>query len=266
MGHHLSVCSSSTSSLSPQAMCGYDQVDEGMGENMLVDGMFGLGRGSVDLVSQLKQQKIITQNVIGHCFNSKGGGFRIIGKDVPSSSHISWVPMSKNSKYYSPGRATLHLDMKSIVTKPMEVVLDSGSTYTHFPEDLHDQLVAALKASLSKSSVEEVHDPALPLCWKGPRPFKSVDDLKKELKPLLSLNFGGGVTMKIPPENYLIITRHGNACFAILAKKEIDLYIIGDITMQDQLVIYDNENERISWQQYPCGKKTKSKSAIVSRI
>ncbi|CAL4995238.1 unnamed protein product [Urochloa decumbens] len=58
-----------------------------------------------------------------------------------------------------------------------------------------------LKASLSKSSVEEVHDPALalPLCWKGPRPFKSLDDLKKEFKPQLSLNFGGGVTMKTPP-------------------------------------------------------------------
>ena len=62
-----------------------------------------------------------------------------------------------------------------------------------------------LKASLSKS-LKEVPDPALPLCWKGPRPFKSVDDIKKEFKPLVSLKFGGGVTMAIPPENYLVIT------------------------------------------------------------
>ena len=54
-------------------------------------------------------------------------------------------------------------------------------------------MMLQLKASLSKSSVEEVHDPELPLCWKGNGPFKSLD-------------FGNGVTMTIPPENYLITT------------------------------------------------------------
>lgn len=63
-----------------------------------------------------------------------------------------------------------------------------------------------LKASLSKS-LKEVSDPTLlPVCWKGPKPFKSVDDLKKEFKPLVSLKFHHGVTMTIHPENYLIIT------------------------------------------------------------
>lgn len=65
--------------------------------------------------------------------------------------------------------------------------------------------ILQLKASLSKS-LTEVSDPALTLCWKGPGPFKSVRDLKKEFKPLVSLKFGGGFTMTIPPENYLIIT------------------------------------------------------------
>jgi hypothetical protein len=31
-------------------------------------------------------------------------------------------------------------------------------------------------------------------------------------------------------------------------------------------VIYDNENERLAWQQYPCGSKTKSKTTVVSSI
>ncbi|RLM58145.1 aspartic proteinase Asp1-like [Panicum miliaceum] len=83
----------------------------------------------------------------------------------------------------------------------MEVVLDSGSTYTYLPGDLYTQL----KASLSKS-LKQVSDASLPLCWKGPRPFKSVDDLKKEFKPKVSLKFGSGVTMAIPHENYLVIT------------------------------------------------------------
>nr|CAB3491136.1 unnamed protein product [Digitaria exilis] len=64
----------------------------------------------------------------------------------------------------------------------MEVIFDTGSTYTYLPTDLHAHLVAALKATLSKS-LKEVHDPSrLQPCWKRPGGFKSLDDLKKEFK------------------------------------------------------------------------------------
>ncbi|XP_039778119.1 aspartic proteinase Asp1-like [Panicum virgatum] len=249
--------------------CGYDQVhDPKNAAKVAVDGILGLGRGSVDLVSQLKRQGAISKNVIGHCLSTKGGGYLFMGEENVPSSQVTWVPIAPRTpgpNHYSPGQATLYLDTKSIGTKSMQVVLDSGSTYTYLPGDLHTQLVSTLKASLSKS-LKEVPDPALPLCWKGPRPFKSVDDLKKEFKPLVSLKFGGGVTMAIPPENYLVITEHGNACFGILAIQGLDMYLIGDITMQDQLMIYDNEKGRIGWMPSPCDKMPKSKAVIISRI
>ena len=75
--------------------------------------------------------------------------------------------------------------------------------WTTIGHKIHDPLpwmILQLKASLSKSSVEEVHDPALPLCWKGNGPFKSLD-------------FGNGVTMTIPPENYLITTVNPWVCW-----------------------------------------------------
>ncbi|KAG2560744.1 aspartic proteinase Asp1-like [Panicum virgatum] len=236
-----------------------------------VDGMLGLGRGSVDLVSQLKRNKIITKNVFAHCLSSKGGGYLSIGDENVLSSPVSWVPMAprtdRNHNHYSPGPATLHLDTKSISTKTMEVIFDSGSTYTHLPEGPHAQLVAALKASLSKS-LKEVRDPSLlHPCWKGPGGFKSSDDLKKEFKSVMSLKFHNGATMIIPPEKYLIVTGHGNACFGMLGRKDIgDMCIIGDITMQDQLVIYDNEHGRLGWRASQCDKKPKSKSDIFSRM
>nr|CAB3491137.1 unnamed protein product [Digitaria exilis] len=189
--------------------CGYDQVGPSRQQNVnvVVDGILGLGRGSIDLVSQLKQQRVITNNLFGHCFSSKGGGYLVIGMDrLPLS--IPWVPMSRNTNYYSPGPATLNLDTELILTKPMEVIFDSGSTFTHLPEDLHAQLVAAvLKATLSQS-LEEVHDDSLPEhpCWKQPGGFKSLDDLKKEFKSVMSLEFQNGATMMIPPERYLVVT------------------------------------------------------------
>ncbi|CAD6254427.1 unnamed protein product [Miscanthus lutarioriparius] len=237
-----------------------------------VDGILGLGRGSVDLVSQLKHSGAVSKNVIGQYLSSKGGGYLFIGEENVSSSHVTWVPMAPTApgepNHYSPGQATLHLDRNPIGTKPLKAIFDSGSTYTLLPENLHAQLVSALKASLSKSSLKQVSDTdtALPLCWKGPKPFKTVHDLPKEFKSLVTLKFDHGVTMTIPPENYLIITGHGNACFGILELPGFDLFVIGGISMQEQLVIYDNEKGRLAWMPSPCDKMPKSKAAIISRI
>lgn len=70
-----------------------------MGKNGAVqaatDGMLGLGRGSVSLVSQLKQQGI-TKNVVGHCLSTNGGGFLFFGDDIVPS-RVTWVPMAQRT-------------------------------------------------------------------------------------------------------------------------------------------------------------------------
>jgi len=62
--------------------------------------MLGLGRGSVDLVSQLKRNKIITKNVFAHCLSSKGGGYLSIGDENVLSPPVSWVPMAPRTDRY----------------------------------------------------------------------------------------------------------------------------------------------------------------------
>jgi hypothetical protein len=62
-----------------------------------------------------------------------------------------------------------------------------------------------IKGGLSSTSLEQVSDPSLPLCWKGQKAFESVSDVKKDFKSL-QLNFGNNAVMEIPPENYLIVT------------------------------------------------------------
>ena len=168
--------------------------------------------------------------------------------------------------YYSPGSASLYFGGWSLGVKPMEVVLDSGSSFTYFSSQPYQALVTALKGDLSKT-LKEVSDPSLPLCWKGKKPFKSVLDVKKEFKSLV-LNFANGkkALMEIPPENYLIVTKYGNACLGILNGSEIglkDLNIVGDITMQDQMVIYDNERGQIGWIRAPCDRIPKFGSSLL---
>jgi hypothetical protein len=77
--------------------CGYDQqVGKNNEKSSRTDGLLGLGRGSVGLVSQLKQQGI-TKNVLGHCMSTKGGGFLFFGDGIVPKSGVTWVPMARTT-------------------------------------------------------------------------------------------------------------------------------------------------------------------------
>ncbi|KAL6906164.1 hypothetical protein ACP4OV_003765 [Aristida adscensionis] len=247
--------------------CGYDQQVGSSSEVSPTDGVLGLGSGSISLLSQLKKHGI-TKNVVGHCLSSRGGGFLFFGDDLVPYSRAAWAPMARSAfrNYYSPGSASLYFGGRSLGVRPMEVVFDSGSSFTYFAAQPYQALVSALKGGLSKN-LKEVSDPSLPLCWKGKKPFKSVLDVKKEFRPLV-LSFSNGKTalMEIPPENYLIVTKYGNACLGILNGSEVglkDLNILGDITMQDQMVIYDNERGQIGWIRAPCDRIPKFGSSLM---
>lgn len=65
-----------------------------------------------------------------------------------------------------------------------------------------------MKSDLSKTPLKEVSDdPSLSVCWKGQKPFKSVNDVKQYFKTLaLSFVNAKRTLLEVPPENYLIIT------------------------------------------------------------
>lgn len=240
--------------------CGYDQkVGKNGAVQAATDGLLALGRGSVGLISQLKQLGI-TKNVLGHCLSTNGGGFLFFGDDIVPTSRVTWVPMARSTSgnYYSPGSATLYFDKRSLGVKSMEVVFDSGSTYTYFAAQPYQATVSAIKAGLSKS-LKQVSDSSLPLCWKGQKAFKSVSDVKKDFKSLF-LSFAKSAVMEIPPENYLIVTKNGNVCLGILdgSATKLNFNIIGDITMQEQMVIYDNERGQLGWVRGSCSRSAKS--------
>ncbi|KAL5554056.1 hypothetical protein UlMin_041457 [Ulmus minor] len=247
--------------------CGYDQIP-GSSHHYL-DGVLGLGKGKVSIVSQLHSQGLV-RNVIGHCLSGQGGGFLFFGDDLYDSSRVAWTPMSRDySKYYSPGFAELLLDGKSSGLKKLSTVFDSGSSYTYLNSQAYQALTNWIKKDLAGKPLKEAPDDStLPLCWRGRQPFKSIRDVRKYFKPLaLVFNNGGksNTRFELPPEAYLIVSSKGNACLGILNGAEVGLKgsnIIGDISMQDKLVIYDNEKQVIGW--IPANCDQLPKSSIVS--
>jgi hypothetical protein len=67
--------------------------------------------------------------------------------------------------------------------------------------------------------------------------------------------------MEIFPEGYLVVNKKGNVCLGILngtAMGNLDTNVLGDISLQGYLVVYDNENNQIGWARSDCQKIPKA--------
>lgn len=246
--------------------CGYDQIP-GSSFHPL-DGVLGLGKGRVSIVSQLSDQGL-TRNVVGHCLSGEGGGYIFFGDNIYDPARVEWTPMSRDyRKHYSPGFADLTFGRKTTGVENLLVVFDSGSSYTYFSSQAYQTLISLMTRELHRTSLRDaVDDDTLPVCWKGKKPFRSIRDVRKYFKPL-ALSFANGgrssAHFDIPPENYLIVSIKGSVCLGILNGTEIGLQnynIIGDISMQDRMVIYDNEKNMIGWGAGNCDRIPKGKAS-----
>ncbi|KAL1300290.1 hypothetical protein HN51_044967 [Arachis hypogaea] len=240
--------------------CGYHQKYFGLNSPPSTAGVLGLGRGIVSFLSQLHALGLI-RDVVGHCLSVKGGGFLFFGDDLIPSSGVVWIPMFPSSleKHYSAGPAKLLFDGKLTSIKDLELIFDSGSSYTYLNSEAYQAIVDLISNDLKRQKLERaIDDDSLPICWKGAKPFKSLSEVKSYFKPLsLSFQKANNLQFQLPPESYLIITKHGNVCLGILDGTEVGLEklnIIGDISLQDKIVIYDNENKKIGWMSANCDK------------
>lgn len=246
--------------------CGYDQI---LGTSFhKLDGILGLGSGQSSIVSQLRSQGVV-KNVIGHCLSSQDGGFLFFGDSLYDPSRISWTAMYHGfSKHYSPGPAELILDGKASRVRNLPVVFDSGSSYTYFNSVAYQALITLLHKDMSKTPLTEAQqDPTLPICWKGKKPFKNLSEVRKYFRPL-ELRFGNQRRVKtsfeLPPESYLIISLKGSVCLGILNGTKAglqNLNVIGDISMQDAMIIYDNEKQVMGWAPANCNQNSKLRRA-----
>ncbi|XVF36943.1 hypothetical protein REPUB_Repub19eG0102300 [Reevesia pubescens] len=224
-------------------------------------GVLGLSKSKASFSSQLSGMGI-TRNVVGHCFSVQGGGFLVLGADFIPKSGMTWTPMlqTTSDKHYSSGPAELLFGGKPTGVKGLNVVFDSGATYTYLSSEVYQTLLNLVRKDLiSRKQLQDVKDKALPVCWKGTRPFKSVQDVRNHFNTIaLSFTGASNIQLQLPPEAYLIVTERGNVCLGILNGTEAGLgtsNVIGDISMQNKLMMYDNENQRIGWASADCNRK-----------
>ncbi|KAK9054257.1 hypothetical protein SSX86_025335 [Deinandra increscens subsp. villosa] len=240
--------------------CGYDQEVQAPMDPPYTDGILGLGLGKASILHQLSELGV-TRNVVAHCLSAQGDGHLFFGDEFVPSSGVIWTPISTTQieKHYYLGTAELYVGGKTSGVKGLPIVFDSGSTYTYFSGEAYKALVSMLMNDIKGKQIYNANeDKSLPVCWKGSKPFKSVQDVKNIFKPIvLSFAKSKNVRFQMDPEAYLIISKYGNACLGILNGSEADLEsvnLIGDISFHDKIIIYDNEKQQIGWAPANCNK------------
>ncbi|GER37729.1 eukaryotic aspartyl protease family protein [Striga asiatica] len=271
--------------------CGHNQYLPNPNEPQYVDGVLGLSNVSFSFVSQISRQGL-TQNAIGHCFSSKGDGYLSLGLgDLAKYEDFNWTTLfpTTNSDYYYLGKADLMLGGEVTDIRGLDIVFDSGSTYTYLNNLAYDAIYDLIEGYNNRQSspLDKATDPNLPFCWKGP--FTSVSDVSSYFSTL-ALNFSTNLQFAMGIESYLIISlsraesniglkrgmldNYGlelessvdlslvcglndlaNVCLGILDGSEVglgDLNVIGDISFQDKLVIYDNDRQLVGWDERDC--------------
>ncbi|KAI3761087.1 hypothetical protein L1987_51494 [Smallanthus sonchifolius] len=240
--------------------CGYNQEVHASMDPPYTDGVLGLGLGKASILRQLNELGV-TKNVVAHCLSAQGDGHLFFGDEFVPSSGVTWIPMSttKIENHYYLGTAELYVGGETSGTKGLPILFDSGSTYTYFSEEAYKALITMLINDIKGKQIYNANeDKSLPVCWKGSKPFKSIQDVKNLFKPImLSFAKSKNVGFQMDPEAYLIISKYGNACLGVLNGSEVGLEsvnLIGDISFHDKIIIYDNEKQQIGWAPSNCSK------------
>ncbi|XVF64529.1 hypothetical protein PTKIN_Ptkin09bG0176400 [Pterospermum kingtungense] len=159
--------------------------------------------------------------------------------------------------HYSSGPSELVFGGKPTGVKVLTLSLnfDSGATYTHLNSNAYQALLNLVRTYLAGKPLQEMKDKALPICWKGGKPFKSVREVSKYF---ITGAGNANIQLQLPPEAYLIVTELGNICLGILNGAEAGLgtyNVIGDISTLDKVMVYDNEKQMIGWSYGDCTAK-----------
>ncbi|KAJ1386634.1 Xylanase inhibitor, C-terminal, partial [Sesbania bispinosa] len=144
-------------------------------------------------------------------------------------------------KHYSAGAAELIFGGKRTGIGNLHAIFDTGSSYTYFNSHAYQALISWLKKELAGKPLKEApDDQTVPLCWHA--------------------------QFEIPPEAYLIISNMGNVCLGILDGSEVgvgDINLIGDISMLDKVMVFDNEKQLIGWAPADCNRVPKSRDVSI---
>ncbi|KAL9267851.1 Aspartic proteinase 36-like protein [Drosera capensis] len=212
-----------------------------------VDGIFGFGQQAMSVVSQLASEGA-TPQVFSHCLrgDSAGGGILVLGEIVEPG--IVYTPLVQSQPHYNLNLQSISIDDETVsipssaftTSSTSGTIVDSGTTLAYLAESAYDPFVSAISNAVAQS--------VRPLLSQGTQCYlitASVD----QIFPNVSLNFAGGASMILKPEDYLLQANSINGaevwCIGFQQTQSQELTILGDLVLQDKIIVYDLEHQRV---------------------
>ncbi|KAI3816864.1 hypothetical protein L1987_10648 [Smallanthus sonchifolius] len=222
-------------------------------KNSKWDGIVGMGRGELSLVSQLKERVFLY--CLGSRFFHKTSSVLLAGPRASlEKANTQTMPLLQRegkSYYYlslegiSVGETKLAVTKSdfAIINGYGGMIIDSGTTFTYLEKRIVDMISDAFMSQtrLEKYMVDDKPYKGLEHCFKPPA----------DLKLKLVFHFEGA-NWELPKENY-IYQKDDVACLAFIAKDD-DVSIFGNMQQQNMMVIYDLDNNSLSFKPANCNQ------------
>ncbi|GJP48118.1 hypothetical protein CLOM_g7396 [Closterium sp. NIES-68] len=225
------------------------------------DGIMGMGRGELGIVSQLSTGAgKVMEEQFSLCYGGSdgGGGAMIMGAiEPPAGMKFTRLDMQGSSTYYNVILNTIKVDGKplpldaSVFRGGYGVVMDSGTTFSYLPRKAFEAFKTAVDAGVK--GVQSVPGPDSvyqDVCYGGAS--DKIEELSNHF-PSVSFTFDGDVVYDLTPENYLFrhVKEPGSYCLGFFKNNDRGT-LIGGIIMRNTLVTYDRVNSRIGMWKTDC--------------
>lgn len=219
------------------------------------DGLLGLGNSPASVINQLVAAGEMA-DTFSLCYGSvEGSGALLLGavqlpKSVQSSGIVSTplVPSAQHPYYYSVKLKGLRvgdddLNMPATVfDQGYGTVLDSGTTFVYLPTQAYQSFARAVRKAATASNLTMIpgSDPAFRDVCYGNAPKSRAAGSLETVFPTLSLTFGSGQTLTVPPINYLFVhsSTVGGYCLGVFDNGSAGT-LLGGLIFRDVLVQYD---------------------------
>ncbi|GFZ02400.1 eukaryotic aspartyl protease family protein [Actinidia rufa] len=182
-----------------------------------------------------------------------GGGILVVGEILnPNIVYSPLVPSQPHYNLYLQSIAVngqlLPIDPAVFATSDNRgTIVDSGTTLTYLVEEAYDPFVSAITAAVSQL--------ATPVTSKGHQCYVVPTSIT-EIFPPVALNFAGGASMVLRPEDYLlhygIFDSAALWCIGFQKVQYQGITILGDLVLKDKIVVYDLAHQRLGWADYDC--------------
>ncbi|XP_071734898.1 aspartic proteinase 36-like [Rutidosis leptorrhynchoides] len=249
---------SSNSSANVLFGCSTSQTGDLTIGDRAVDGIFGFGQQGLSIISQLSSQGIAS-NVFSHCLvgSDNGGGILVIGQIM--DPNMVYTPLVQSQSHYNVNLQSISVNGQTLSIDPSTfaisenqrgTIIDSGTTLAYLTQDAYTPFVDAITQSVSQS-VE-------PLISKGDQCYLITSSVSS-IFPTVSLNFAGGSSMHLRPQDYLLQQNSNSVgggaemwCVGFQTIGNQGITILGDLVLKDKIIVYDLGNQRIGWSDYDC--------------